>query len=671
MRCVEIGHYIKNLKLLQHVCFCCSVFLLALITLTIFPNDHTPDVEAATTQTTTLTLSTSTVSTSLFPNNATGTFIDSDPSTISVTTNNYTGYTLGIKSSNNTTNTKLINTEDSTSYLTSISSASTADEFNANNWGYLPSKLNGANNTKYQPAPTTTSTTLDTTNAANSAANTYTIKLGTKIDYTLPTGIYTNSYTVTAVANPVTYSITYNKNTTDTVSNMPSTQSGDTSSTTVTLSSKTPSRAHYDFLGWCTTTPTTSGNTDTCSGTTYQPGAKVTMNPTTANALTLKAMWFKMYTCSARYKLQNADGTYPSSYTSAGVVAEDLHNGDTCSYTSTQSTTYYTNQTGNATVSNANAVISLSIPRKTYKLTFADSTYAKVSTGTTGNYRWGQSISIKATYNKGGDFSSWSATAGTIASSTSASTTFTMPASDATVTANGAKLYLQNLASSKCTTTARYAYDNRDSDIYQIQKLADGKCWMLENLRLGGTSAITVTTSNTNSKGNFTLPASTAQSTFDPNTTSAWTTAKINTSVKNSTSTVSGTSVKYGTYYNYCAASAGTFCRSSTNSGSGTISYDICPKAWRIPTGVASTGEFAKLYAAYSNNYNSLQNVFKMPFNGCMLADNAYPRGSTGCLWTSNWENSTSRNFYITTSTIYPADASRFVYGIGIRCILK
>ncbi len=243
-----------------------------------------------------------------------------------------------------------------------------------------------------------------------------------------------------------------------------------------------------------------------------------------------------------------------------------------------------------------------------------------------------------------------------------------MPASAATVTANGAKLYLQNLASSKCTTTARYAYDSRASDIYQIQKLADGKCWMLENLRLGSTSAMTLTTSNTNSSGTFTLPGSTDQSTFYPGNSSAWTTAKINTSVKNSTSTVAGYTVKYGTYYNYCAASAGTYCRSG-NSGNGRISYDICPKAWRMPTG--SGGEFSTVYAVYSNNYTNFQKAFRAPLNGCMLSDNAYPRGSTGCIWSANWSDNAGSTFFLNTSSIAPADGSRYVYGQAVRCLLK
>ena len=667
----SIYQHIQNLKFLDRVAFCSRAILLTLTTLIFFPPvfNLIDTTATPTPSTTTLTLSTSDISVEIAPGNSAGTFVASDPATVSVTTNNYTGYTLGITANNNTDNTKLTNTSDNTAYFTSISSASAPADFNANNWGYLPSKLNSVANSAYQPAPTTTATTLEATTAANPTANEYTIALGAKANYTLPAGTYENTFTLTAVANPANYTIQYSKNTEDTVTNLPETQTGNTEDHSITLSNLTPSRAHYDFIGWCTVTPTTSGNTDTCTGgTTYQPGDTIDLDSTTPNVITLKAMWFKLYTCSAQYRLQNADGSYPSTYTSAGTVAIDLHNGDTCSYTSTQSATYYTNQSGQATVANQDAVISLSLPRTTYALSFSNTTYASVYSGTAGNYRWGQSIPIAATYNTGGDFSSWSATAGSFANSASASTTYTMPASTATITANGTALYLQNLASSKCTTTARYAYDSRDSDIYQIQRLADGKCWMLENLRLGSTYAITVTASNTNSSGNFTLPASTVQSNFNPDDASAWSTARINTTVKNSTSTVAGYTVKYGTYYNYCAASAGTRCIYG-GSGAGSISYDICPKAWRMPTG--SGGEFSTIYAVYSNNYSVFQQAFRAPLNGCMLSDNAYPRGSTGCIWSANWSDNAGSTFYLNSSSIAPADGSRYVYGQAVRCLLK
>ena len=392
-------------------------------------------------------------------------------------------------------------------------------------------------------------------------------------------------------------------------------------------------------------------------------------------------MWTKLYTCSAQYHLQNADGSYPSTYTDAGIIGSSFKYGDTCSYTtSIQNGAQYVDQTRTATITN-NTTLSIDVPRTTYQLTFANTTYAKVTSGSSGKYRWGQTISIAATYNTGGDFTSWTATAGSLANASAASTTFTMPVSNATVTANGQILYLQNMAASKCITSIRYAYDNRDNELYGFQKLADGKCWMLENLRLGGSSAMTLTTANTNSAGNFTLPAPTTQSTFVESTGVSWTTAKINADVKNTTASVGGATVKMGNYYNVCAMSAGTYCVNPSGASSGTISYDICPKSWRLPNGNDNANELKNLYASYSNNYANFQKAFRVPLSGCVSAKNEFPRGSYGCLWTSRrfyeyrpgagtyW--ATVRTFSVTSSAVYPTDESRHFYGQSVRCVMK
>ena len=98
-----------------------AVALVGLFGLILFPVSFAMDsTEAAPVQsTTTLTLSTSDLSAEITPSSIEGTFAASDPITIGVRTNNYTGYTLGITANNDTDNTKLINTNDSTAYLTS------------------------------------------------------------------------------------------------------------------------------------------------------------------------------------------------------------------------------------------------------------------------------------------------------------------------------------------------------------------------------------------------------------------------------------------------------------------------------------------------------------------------------------------------------------------------
>ena len=119
----------------------------------------------------------------LTPLSTNGTFATTTtPATIYVTTNNITGYTLGIRTTSSTdTATKVINNIDEcidtpTSTKCSLSTIDTAvseQDYEAttstdlnNTWGYLPSKYNSLDNTDYLPAPSNNNIDIiDTTNA--------------------------------------------------------------------------------------------------------------------------------------------------------------------------------------------------------------------------------------------------------------------------------------------------------------------------------------------------------------------------------------------------------------------------------------------------------------------------------------------------------------------------
>lgn len=61
---------------------------------------------------------------------------------------------------------------------------------------------------------------------------------------------------------------------------------------------------------------------------------------------------------------------------------------------------------------------------------------------------------------------------------------------------------------------------------------------------------------------------------------------------------------KYGTLYNYAAASAGTYTYAS-GAGTGNATSDLCPYGWRMPTGGQGQGEFSAFITAYSIPLNS------------------------------------------------------------------
>ena len=301
--------HIAFLRKLHVSALLAASFLLVFSMLAIFPVASSfSDTQAASTiSETTLNMTTANINLALSVDSASGTFNASDPASFTVATNNYSGYTLGIRAAEDDVDySKLVNGE---AALNSISSAGASSTFNNGNWGYLPSKINSAVNTDYQPAPTYAGTTIDTTAQANNEANSYSIAIGAKVNYGLPAGKYSNTFVITAVANPVGYSITYNKNTEDEVTNMPANQSGDASSQSIILSSDEPVRSGYNFINWCDGTTTTTSGVDSCTGTVYQPGDSYDTDQTAQNNLVLKAMWEQVAVAGYTINFDAGDGS--------------------------------------------------------------------------------------------------------------------------------------------------------------------------------------------------------------------------------------------------------------------------------------------------------------------------------------------------------------------------
>ena len=282
-----------------------SAFILSIIALlAVFPIVSKIEQTEATTNTAeqsetiiTMTSNYASADLDLTPHDANGTFASSSEANLAkfgVTTNNYTGYTLSISASND--DKQLVNSSAS-SALDSITAATDSTTFNSSTsyngkWGYKPSKYNSVANASFLPSPTTSATTLDATSAANNESNDYTIGLGARVDYSKPAGAYTNTFVLTTVGNPIAYTINYLDNTNDnSVANLPNTDSGTSSVTTVILSDATPTRTGYTFSKWCLGTVSNDGTT--CTGTQYAKGASINFIDQTVatNTINLYALW--------------------------------------------------------------------------------------------------------------------------------------------------------------------------------------------------------------------------------------------------------------------------------------------------------------------------------------------------------------------------------------------
>ena len=183
--------------------------------------------------------------------------------------------------------------------------------------------------------------------------------------------------------------------------------------------------------------------------------------------------------------------------------------------------------------------------------------------------------------------------------------------------------------------------DQRDGDTYAVAKLADGNCWMIENLRLADKDSsnndVILSSANTN---NPSLPLTNV---YDSNSTSnhlsptsavaynattapeGWTTtcttansavcynqSRIRTDNTANRATnnpnVNASTYSYGNYYNWYSATAGngTYSYSTYNSS---VGGDICPTGWRLPKGGDKTrienngdNEFWNLVVVALNN---------------------------------------------------------------------
>ncbi len=260
----------------------------------------------------------SSISLDINPVNSSGTFASSSPANnISVWTDNYSGYTLGIKAKVANSNALTYKENDVTiATIPSISSAVLASDYVSNTslnntWGYKPSVLYNSStqtndvNNSYLPAPTSSATqvVIAQTGVANNTADEYNIAIGARVNGTTPPGSYSNTFVITATANPISYKISYDKgNTEDTVSGLPSEQSGTIADPTdntsgamnVILSSTVPTRVGMTFLGWCNVLPATNDGIDSCAGEStapYAPGGVYTLDATQSNEVILYAMW--------------------------------------------------------------------------------------------------------------------------------------------------------------------------------------------------------------------------------------------------------------------------------------------------------------------------------------------------------------------------------------------
>lgn len=225
--------------------------------------------------------------------------------------------------------------------------------------------------------------------------------------------------------------------------------------------------------------------------------------------------------------------------------------------------------------------------------------------------------------------------------------------------------------------------DTRDNNVYAVSKLEDGKCWMIENLRLDPS-----TTDFSDGKTNLptadfiaNAPSSaTANTLCNTDDAICIDTIKFNSNNLNRNLTASYSNnnthsswYSYGIMYNWYTASAGngTFAMSSGN-----VAGDICPAGWRLPTG-STNGELVALNSlANGGSTTSDAGLVKFPDNFIYSGDFNYDtpggRGSYGRYWSAT-PNGTTKAYRlgIIASGATPNGSWNKWDAFAVRCIVK
>ena len=267
--------------------------------------------------------------------------------------------------------------------------------------------------------------------------------------------------------------------------------------------------------------------------------------------------------------------------------------------------------------------------------------------------------------------------------------------------------YMQDFTAEKCSALETWTsnnnseitlIDSRDGSDYKVRKLADGNCWMVQNLRL---TADTLTANNHST----TLSASDddtdlASGSFKMPSNISWradsSESRVNGAVDatkarvGSTSGASATGISAlarGAYYTWATAVMNL----SYINPSSRQSDSVCPKTWNLPAsnGSASTlaNQFYNLYMQYSSNvvdFNTAYNYyFDTPshylagyYASPSSIDYIHEVGDRGFWWADTSHPTGSSNRYdlawglnVTTSVISSQTYMYRAYGASIRCV--
>ena len=274
-----------------------------------------------------------------------------------------------------------------------------------------------------------------------------------------------------------------------------------------------------------------------------------------------------------------------------------------------------------------------------------------------------------------------------------------------------AEIAMQDYTAEQCQAAASGAMltmkDARDGTYYRVKKMADGNCWMVDNL------ALDLTSTYTGKPSWGTAPVTVSGTTASANNVPQ---QILNNNTANQGQIPNNGSAKASYLYNWCAALADTSsaCAASvaaavnntvingaTNTTGTTTTQPevtgICPAPFRLPKGgpaatssdkATTANEFAKLdiemggagaNRAGANTYSAWMGTATTNTNwlgvlsGYYISGLSY-QGSDGLWWSSTANNATNAYYlylYSGNTRVGPANSSTKEIGRAVRCVLN
>ena len=428
------------------------------------------------------------------------------------------------------------------------------------------------------------------------------------------------------------YTYTLNYSCGEGATDCPSTQTATSTDTsyTFTIPSTTPELEGYDFVNY---TDNGAG-----AGNEYDPGDTITLT-NSASTKTLTANWEEAVRCNGSASVANQ-------------ICYDKNGADVVGTMENQTTVYMTSSTG------AGSTDSTALSSSTTEFTLYSPNYSRTGYGFAG---W--NTKADGTGTMFGPNQTLTTSDGTLTSAMQSELGSKGLVFHAIWVASAGDLQTWTGCGNLTQGSVTALTDSRDSNTYAVAKLADNKCWMIENFRYSGSG--TQTTSFSTSTSSFVQQYSLTNidRTLTPLAVSSQGSPYYQW-------------YSYGGQYSFLSA-----INTATNPISiGDVSTSICPTGWRLPTSNGTNKDFPALQNALngitsdtstftsSNNWRKYPNNFV--FAGYWNGANAYARGTYGYYWSSSVNNSIlAYSLYFDSTNVSPAYLRNKRLGYSVRCV--